>query len=170
MSSDITKPQRFTALEMDAYTSIAEALWKRAAQTQKYIEQSYPVGMLLMFHETQSNLPHAPDAKYWQLLDGSAVSNANSPLNGVTLPDLRDMFFRHPGTGEVVMAVAGSDSVNLAHTHGGVTGSTDDGAFGQNDGGDHQDARAHTHSLSSALTTTSKLPKYIALKLYVRIV
>lgn len=169
--ANLTKVQKFSTLEKDFNTSVAEALWKKAIQTMNYIEKSYPVGMMLMFHATQSALPHVPDSKYWKECDGSVVSNANSPLNGVTLPDLRDKFFRHPSSGDTVMTSGGVNSVNLAHSHGGVTGTVDNRQFGQEDGDDHQDVSTpHAHSISSDMGSVSTIPLYIALKIYIRIV
>lgn len=165
------KIEKFKTLETDFGTTIAEALWKRAAQHINYFNKCYPIGMLMLFHETQPNLPATPDTRFWKLADGTAVVNANSVLNGVVLPDLRDQFLRHPATGEVVLSTGGVSTVNLAHNHGGLTGVTDNrGAFNM-DGGDERSAAApHAHTIASDLGVVSTLPLFIALKVYVRIV
>lgn len=164
------KISKFRALEEDFGTTNAVALWQKAAQLAGYINECYPIGMLLFFHETQDNLPGTPDSKYWQAADGSVVSNANSPLNGVTLPDYRNKFFRHPKSGEVLLSTGGTDSVNLSHNHTGSTALTDPrGIFEADSGGDHVGGAPHVHSISSDLGITSTLPLYRALKVYIRI-
>lgn len=173
MSTQIpNKIEKFKEVEKDFGTSIAEALWKKAAQTLEYINASYPIGMLMFFHETQDNLPATPDSKYWQEVDGSTISNVNSPLNGVTLPDWRGKFFRHPASGEIVLSTGGSNTVNLSHNHGGITGIGDPRfRFQLDNGGERAMPQAHAHGINSDLSsTTSTVPQYRALKVYMRIV
>jgi hypothetical protein len=166
------KIEKFRDLETDFGTTIAEANWKKAVQLMNYINASYPIGRLLFFHATQSNLPHTPDSKYWQEVDGTMVSNVNSLLNGVTLPDYRDMFFRNIKTGETVLSTGGATTVNLTHDHGAVTGSTDPRTtFDADDGDERTVMTPHTHAVSSeSMPAVSTIPLFIALKVYVRIV
>lgn len=163
--------QKFKDLEKDFGTSNAEALWKRAIQLMTYVEKSNPVGMLMFIHATQSNIPSLPDSQYWQLCDGSVVSNANSPMNGVTLPDLRDKFVRHPSSGEIQLSSGGQDIQSLQHNHGGFTGFTNPQEFLQMDnGGDRVETSNHRHTIGNDLGNVTTVPTYLALKVYVRIV
>lgn len=163
---------KFKANTSDFGTTIAQALWQRAAQLCAYIEKSQPVGSLLWMHATQSGLPAAPSSSYWKELDGSTVSNANSLLNGVTLPDFRDKFFMHPTSGDTILSTAGANSLTVSHNHTGVTGTTSGlGLQDINDGNKATETGLHSHSISSDnVTFASTLPPYIALKCYIRII
>lgn len=163
--------EKFRALEQDFGTTNAEALWKKVVRLMNYAEKSYPVGYVLFVHETQSLLPHVPDSKYWKAMDGTAVSNANSPINGVTLPDWRDKFFRCIKSGEVIFSESGANTVNLSHDHGGQTGVTDARTtFDADDGSDRTAMAAHQHAIASDIGSVATVPLYIALKAYLRVV
>lgn len=169
--SNSTNATKFRDLEKDFSTSIAQALWIKASQNINSLNKAYPVGMLLFSFNSQSNLPATPDTAFWQLLDGSVVTNPNSPLLGQTLPDLRNRFMRHPQAGDIVLSVGGQDSVNLSHSHGGSTGSADDrNDFQLDNGGEQYEAGPHSHSIGGALGVTSTVPAYLELQCYIRIV
>lgn len=163
--------KKFKSLESDFGTSVANDIWLRVAQMCSYIEKSYPVGSVMFLHETQDNLPATPDSKYWQELDGSTVSNANSPINGATLPDFRDKFMMHPVSGDVILSSSGNDSLSFAHDHGYLgyeTGNADNQLLDNGEG--RVEIQTHRHSMSSSSTPSfSTLPLYRALKCYVRI-
>jgi len=162
---------KFTSLEMDFGTTICPALWVKAAQLAQYVNASFPIGMLMFFEGSQENLPAQPDSARWAFLDGSVVSNAGSPFNGVTLPDFRNKFFRHKTTGEVVMSVDGSNTINLAHNHTGFTGYASEWDSLKLDNGDErgQAIGSHRHTIASALGAVTTIPGYHAVQCYVRI-
>lgn len=163
--------KKFRDVERDFGTTDAQALWQRAAQIVNYVAASQPVGRIMVFHATQPGLPFTPDTRYWQLLDGSTVTNPLSPLFGVTLPDARNRLVRHPAFSESVGSTGGSDTVNLSHSHGGFTDYTDDREDFQMDNGDERrEANVHRHSIGAGLSVLSIVPPYRALQLWVRIV
>lgn len=166
------KIQKFKALESDLSTSIAQALWQKAAQICEYVNLSFPVGMLMYVNANQSALPSLPDPKYWQFCDGSTVVNALSPLNGQVLPDLRGKFFKHPATGQTTAVIAGNNSVALPHDHGGVTGVGTDWDSVRLDNGDErgQAIGGHTHTISAVTPTFITIPAYLEVQVYIRIV
>lgn len=169
--SNSVNASKFRDLEKDFSTSIAQALWLKASQNINSLNKAYPVGMLLFMVNSQSNLPATPNLGFWQLCDGSVVSNANSPLNGQTLPDLRNKFIRHPQAGDILFSTAGQDTVNLSHSHGGSTGSASDrNDFQLDNGGEVMEAGDHSHSIGSAIGVVSTVPSYLELQCYVRIV
>lgn len=172
MASIPNKVEKFKELDSDLSTSIAQALWQKAAQVCEYVNLSFPVGMLMFFHGSQEGLPSFPDPKYWQYADGSVVSNSNSPINGQTLPDLRGKFFKHPATGQIALTYAGVDSIDFTHNHGGLTTSnTDVGNVRLDDGGDRGQAIGfHAHVINNAPLIYSTLPAYLEVQVYVRIV
>lgn len=163
---------KFSDLEKDIFTTIAQANWQKAAAILEYVNASYPVGMLLFFFGSQDNLPAQPDSNYWQFCDGSVVSNVNSPLNGVALPDLRNKFMKHPSTGQPVLVTDGADSVNLSHNHGGTTGGNSDyGEIALDIGVDSGIAAGnHSHSISSSMGSVSTVPAHLEVQVYMRIV
>ncbi len=156
---------------MDFGTTICPALWLKAAQLAEYVEQSYPIGMLMLFEGDQSNLPAQPDSNYWQFLDGSVVTNVNSPLHGVTLPDFRGRFFRHPTGSESPGDIGGADSISLAHAHDGfVNYATDWDSLHLDRGIDRGQAHGnHTHIVSSDLGSVSTVPARHEVQCYIRI-
>lgn len=167
------KPRKFITLNTDFGTSIAKALWFQAGQMIEYANQSYPLGMLMFFQADQPNMPAStPDPKYWKYMDGTVVVNTDSPFNGLAVPDLRNKFIRHPISGEVVLSSAGSDTLNLTHDHGGVTGITDDSFLphADNDTRDRPSPFRHAHTISNPSTVVSIIPPTRTVQIYMRIV
>jgi hypothetical protein len=90
---------------------------------------SPPVGAVLPYFGDPADLPAS-----WKVCDGSVVSDPESPLDGVTLPDMRDSFARGETDAArdipVLGANAGGTDDVPAHTH------------------TSQSAGAHSHSFS----------------------
>lgn len=167
-----TQINKFVSLEQDFGTTICPALWLKAAQLAEYVNASYPIGMVLFFEGDQDNLPAQPDPRFWQFLNGSTVSNANSPMNGTVLPDFRGKFFRHPATGQAFQSIAGADSIDLTHNHEGFTAPDNDNDSLLLDNGDsiRQAIGRHRHTMSnSTLGSVTTIPAHHELQCYVRI-
>lgn len=161
---------RFKDMQTDFGTTIAQALWINASKNINSLDKAYPIGMVMYFYATQANLPSLPDPAYWQLLNGSVVTNVNSPLVGQTLPNFSHLFLRHPMPLETPLTTGGSNSINLAHNHGGQTGVTNDrNDFQLDNGGERAEADNHFHTISSDMGTYSTVPSYVELQCYVRI-
>lgn len=162
---------KFKDLEKDFSTSIAQALWIKQSNDINALDLCYPIGMLLFMVNSQSNLPSTPDLNFWQLCDGSTVSNVLSPVNGQVLPDLRNKFIRHPQSGDPIFDINGQATINLAHSHGGGVGFTSDRNDFQLDNGDERyGAENHNHTLGSGLGVIDTTPYYLELQIYTRIV
>ncbi len=176
MASLPNKIQKFSDLENDAFTTIAQANWQKAASLLEYANLSYPIGMLLFFYASQDNLPAQPDPNNWKFMDGTVVDNANSIYNGLTVPDLRGRFVRHPGTGEIFPAAGGVNSIYLDHTHGpGTHSSYDYGGLDLDNGGEVSGAvGAHSHTITGSFgliqNPVSTIPAYREVQIYMRIV
>lgn len=170
----VTTPQsvkKFRTQESDFGTTIAQALWQRAAQFANYISASNPIGSIVFFRRIQEGLPFTPDTRYWKLCDGSTITNSASPLVGHATPNLVNHFIREPGVGESIGTVAGSDTLSYPHNHGGTTGDTDDRLIFQLDNGDERkQANVHHHSISTTTINPSTLPPYRMLEAWMRIV
>lgn len=169
------KIQKFKELEMDAFSTVAQASWQKAAGILEYANKSFPIGMFLFFYASQDNLPAQPDPQYWHYCDGSVINNVNSVFNGVTSPDCRGKFFKHPKTGDVLLSTAGSDTIDLSHSHGGVTQlGSDYDSLRLDDYGGSGPVRgsangSHQHVISSAIGVVSTIPAYEEAQVYMRI-
>ena len=120
-----------------------------------------PIGCIVAWHKTMTGVPSLPAA--WVECDGSAISDAESPMNGQTLPDMNSTqsFLRGASASG---STGGSDTKDLRHTHtvdiSGWSGSNiaPGGTYGD-DG-----------SSGTALTTTEDiLPTYVEVVWIMRI-
>lgn len=157
------------ALDEDLSTTIANALFKKAASLIEYLNQSQPIGKVIWFHATQDLLPEMPDPKYWKELDGTAVVNANSPLNGWVTPNLSEVFLKHPNGLETLQVLTGSNSRALSHNHGGATGFTFDAGEFAVDTGPLLSPFYHNHSIANAGASGDIQPPYRDLRFFMRI-
>lgn len=172
MATIPNKIEKLSDVEKDAFTTMAKANWGKLAGLLEYVNRSQPIGMLMFFHGSQSNLPAQPDSNYWKFMNGTAISNVNSPFNGVTAPDLRGKFFKHPGTGQSFPSQAGADTITITHSHGGLTRFASDYRELQMDNGSPGGIAAgnHQHSISAALPSAiSIIPAYREVQVYMRI-
>lgn len=173
MATIPNKIEKFADLEKDAFTTISVALWKKAAGLLDYINKSHPIGMCLFFCASQPGVPNPPNSAYWKFADGTAVNNVNSPLHGVTIPDCRGKFFKHPGTGQPVLVSSGQNSIDITHDHGGHTKYSADYGLILLDTGDEVNCAVgpHNHIIeASTVSVVSTIPAYLELQVYVRIV
>lgn len=163
--------KKFRDVERDFGTSIAQALMQRAAQTINYLNASVPVGRLMVFHATQDSLPEMVDTQYWQLMDGSTVTNTLSPLLGTVLPDLRKRFLRQQVDAETNGSIGGSNTVDITHNHGGYTAYNDNrDDFQMDNGEERKEANLHRHQILSGSGVVSTIPQYRELQIWIRIV
>lgn len=86
-----------------------------------------PVGSIIPFYDFNAAVTF--DTAHWIYCDGAVVSDAASPLNGLTLPDLSNRYlvgFGTEGGGDIDSASwataavgAASHQIDLSHTHTG---------------------------------------------------
>lgn len=175
-------PKKFPSIDADFGTSVATTLWKTAAQMIEYINQSYPVGMLMYFEADQSGLTEQPDPGYWKFMDGTSITNVASVFSGASFQNLRQKYTRHPKTGDTVLTTGGSDSVSFAHSHGGNTdATTDNGYLGIEAGpGTYQGAalttpqpsalgQSHVHTIPSDLGSINIVPTSREVQVFMRV-
>lgn len=168
----LIRPRLLRGHETDFGTTIAASLWLRLINNHAWVEKSIPLGMVLFFYTSQTEADGTPitqpNPDIWQPCDGRTINDPDSPLNGQTLPDLRDLFVKGSSTpGQT----GGQSTVNLSHNHGGATGVTDDRQpdFQADHGTDHLTGAPHTHSIDSRWSSTeSVIPKYFGLQAFVR--
>lgn len=165
-------PALLKTFEADFGTSIAQVLWRKIIDHVNWLNAALPVGSIQFFYGSQlyaNGNPIASPNACWQFCDGSAVTNPNSPLFGQNIPDLRQKFLKGSTT---IGTLGGSDTVNLAHSHGGATGATFDGEDSFDSDGDSAQGGPsfHNHPIGSALGVVLRLPPYAELQPYMRIV
>jgi hypothetical protein len=115
-----------------------------------------PIGSILAWHKTYTNTPALPDG--WHECDGTVISDADSPYNGQTLPNLngpvsaglKGYFLRGDST-------SGNTQTNDVQTHthnywatggSGVNGDVQ----AKNDGSTHLEYSTHNISTDGAET------------------
>jgi hypothetical protein len=165
------KPIKFPSIDIDFGTTVAKALWLQAAQLVTYIEQSYPLGMLMFVELSQLGLPAGPDQRFWKYADGTPVNNANSIFNGMSFPDLRGKFIRHPVSGEIAFSTGGVSSFDLSHGHTGFTDYANDSGRQNNDDDSQQRAQPgiHRHFITTDTLTYNTIPTSHEVQVYIRI-
>jgi len=174
------QPSLFAAIEKDFGTTISASLWQKIALHMTWFNLNVPVGMVMFFHGSQrladgtpGTLITQPFAGSWQYADGSTVSNSESPVDGQTLPDLRDLFPKHSTT---IGTLGGSDTLDLEHFHANTVGFTDDKAdftarrsgiddFLISHGGPHR----HTIGPLDNIGSVSKIPPFRSVQGFIRI-
>lgn len=167
------RPQKMFSHESDFGTSAARFLWQKIINNQSFVEKCYPIGYVLFFYASQTypdgNPIPTPNPEIWALLDGHTVADADSPLNGVTLPDFRYKFLKGS---ETEFVLGGQETINISHSHGGVTGVTDDRQpdVQASSSGGYNTGTAHNHAMSSAWSTVEPIvPPHTELQAYIRI-
>lgn len=176
-----SKPLMLKALESDFGSTIAESIWRKVIQHINWMNAQFPIGMVMWFYQTTTTdafgnpspsglrVP-APPAT-WQLCNGGVVSNVNSPLLGVTLPNILERFPKGLPVGNSIGDIGGADSFVLAHNHGGA-GSAVDGDFSAPRTDNDDEVRGynfHTHPITTHSVTVSRTPFFLELQPYMRI-
>lgn len=134
-----------------------------------------PLGAVVDWHRFDASIP-VPEG--FAICDGALVADADSPFVGKPTPNLASKFVRGVTSLGAIGSTGGADSVDLAHTHTGTTGSN------QGPGGvdywvmgnpqlDHvhnaKDGHVHTFTTNSSLGSVSTLPSYVGLLKLIRI-
>jgi len=109
-----------------------------------------PIGTILSWAKTISGVPALND--HWLECDGSVISDAESPMDGQTLPNLNstNRFLRGNST-------SGGTGGVLTHTHTGTSDNTDNDPC--TSGLSASIIQQHTHSLGTT-STGSSVPLY----------
>lgn len=165
------KPEILKALESDFGTTISASIWMKLINNQNWIEKSLPIGAILFFYNSQTKADSSPierpNANIWIELKGQTISDPNSILNGQTLPDLRDLFLKGAS---VQGSVGGQSTLNIQHSHHGVTGYTDDRQEqNANRGTKFQTGALHCHPLGLVWSTAEPIiPKFFSMQTFMR--
>ena len=165
------RPDTLKNIEVDFSSTIATAIWKKIVNNHTWVSGALPIGYVLFFQGGMTDANgiqiDPPNPNIWTPLDGSTINDPDSPLNGQTLPDVRDLF---PKSSDTQGLIGGQSTINIQHNHGGQTGITDDRA-GRNadDNNDHRTGSPHYHSIDNRWPTDEEiLPKYFEVQAYIR--
>lgn len=166
------KPTPLSTHETDFGTSIAQSLWEKVADGQNWLNLTVPIGYLMFFNASQTyangtSIPK-PNPELWFLCNGDQIIDPDSPLNGVLVPDLRNLFLKG---GNTLGLTGGALTTNLAHTHGGITVPENDesGRSNADQGGDHVAGSLHHHTIFSQWSSAEPIvPPFRELQVYMR--
>ena len=155
VTNTFTNGTNANADEVNQNFTDIEDVMNHTSTTYQLLTQVAPIGVICAWAKSISGVPSLPTG--WVECNGQVLSDAGSPLNGQTIPNLNasgggtQRFLRGSTTSGTT---GGADSVSHDHTSGGsnatVTAIPGSGGF--------------THSGSSingtTSTTTSTLPSY----------
>lgn len=171
VKTNLLKPERLQSHEVDFGTSIAQSIWNKVADYQNWTNSNIPIGYLLFFHGSQTypngTLIPKPNPNLWHLCNGSIINDPDSPLNGVTPPDLRKVYLKG---GSVIGNTGGQTTINLSHNHSTTLVSTNDkGNINGSSGGDYKGGTAHTHTINTQWSPTENIiPPTREIQIYLR--
>ena len=166
----ILRPKRLLTHEVDFGTTVCPSLWLKAINNLKFVEKSFPIGYVLFFYASQTNISgnaiDKPNPEIWKELDGRVVNDIDSPLNGITLPDLRNRFLKGSNT---YGSFGGQETINLSHNHGGLTNYFNNRTSGADSGNNHTGGSNHAHPIGSNLSSNENVvPPFVSFAAYVR--
>ncbi len=165
------RPETVKNLEVDFGSSISVSIWLKIINNQNWVEKNLPIGALLFFYRsmTKADLTpiELPNSNIWIELNGQTVNDIKSPLNGQILPDLRDKFLKGS---ETYGLTGGQTTLNLVHSHGGLTGITDDREEKNADEGNaYNTGSPHYHVIGQAWSSAEPIiPKFFSVQTYMR--
>jgi hypothetical protein len=154
---------------------VSQELATQIKQNVDYLQKSIPIGMIcpIMVHITGISLP---DPNYWQLCDGSEITNPNSPCRSTATthrftPNLTESFIRvfNATTAESGSFGGQNQTTAFSHNHSGNTGihSPPEGAASNRN---IYNVADHSHPIAADLTLDVDMqPPYYTVKYYMKI-
>jgi len=120
---NIRVPSIFTEYhsnEVDLHVPGHEELLKKMAMNNNFLLNLMPIGSIIYINATQIGVT-LPNINYWQLCDGSEITNPNSPLRTIGIfnrftPNFNEKYPR--GANDIINNNSGGTNThNLDHTH-----------------------------------------------------
>ena len=150
-----------------------EETFKKLIRNNNFLQDLAPVGTIIFVNSNQLG-GGQPNSLYWQVCNGSEITNPNSPLRSIGLnlrftPDLRDRYARGALLSNT-NPTGGSHNHNLSHQHTTGTASADGGGLRKK--GDRRRRNPHTHILNTQYNnpTVVEAPAYVYYIAYMKIV
>lgn len=160
--------------EVELHSPNTELLKKKLVHNINQYGMTNTIGMIATVQVNQVGVT-VPDSGVWQLCDGSEITNPLSPLRTQGLvtrytPTYSDRFFRFSND-TTTNNQGGSQSFDLEHNHGGVTGDTYVPALSGESGNERNNHILHNHSISSDLADATNIdyPAALLLAPYMKI-
>jgi len=170
ISIPIARPAVIGGLEKDFGTTIAASIWFKIINNHAWVERNIPIGFILPFHRDIQPVsgPALPDpsSDIWQFCDGTLISDADSPIDGQNVPDLRNAFLK--GTSGTQLLTGGQSQVDLAHQHTIAAVDARQPDVQADDDDDRLEGILHSHTTPSDLTLENVLPLHIQYHAYMR--
>lgn len=167
----ILRPALVGSLEADFGTSIATSIWQKTINNHAWVERNLPIGFCLQLHRDIQPVsgPALPDpnSDIWQFCDGTLISDSDSPLDGVNVPDFRDKFLKHLTGGP--FTTGGSETVDLSHANAISFEDNRQPDFQADSDNEAPAGASHNHASSLDLSPTENIiPLNIRYHIYVR--
>lgn len=174
----VTKPVIFTEIkdvELSLERPTQEEVVRKFFQNLNMLAELAKIGSIDAIALNQPGAA-SPDVSVLQLADGSEITNVNSPLRttGITnryTPSMVNRYLRGANAGTTSGNEAGgSATVNLEHSHGGVTGAVSF-ALTANDGTEQSNLpNPHAHGIFNDLNPLEPLnPSFQQIAFYLKI-
>lgn len=113
-----------------------------------------------------------PDATIWREMDGSQITDQNSPIRNSTVADYGadgGRYMRGYTNAGTIGNTGGSNEKDLSHNHGGATQLTGEPADNADSDKDRYSVRPHDHPISTDLTVVNYEPVHITFKHYMKV-
>lgn len=163
--------------ETEFLQSITEELMRKLIHNNNFLQDLAPIGTIIFVNSNQLG-GGQPNLSFWQICDGSEITNANSPIRSIGLnlrytPQMKNLY---PCGAQLLSTnpTYGTHTHNLQHGHS--TG----GASAEGDGlrkkGSRNRRNPHGHTLASQYKpagdggTIVQAPAYVYLIAYMKIV
>lgn len=172
----IVTPPVFTPIheeETNYLSPNSEEIIKKMIRNSNFLLDLAPVGTIIWINPNQLG-GGQPSSRFWQICDGSEITDANSPLRSIGLelrytPNLRN---NYPcGTNNPTSNPSyGSHNHSLQHSH--TTGGANTDGGGLKKKGNRNRRNPHGHILATQYdeVTTIEAPAYVYLIAYMKIV
>jgi len=176
----ITVPPNYTPVhkqEVQDEASMTEESARKIVQNSNWLLELRPIRSIVFIEVNQDGVPNI-DLSRWQEANGGEITNPNSPIRsvGATLrftPNYEDRYPRVTTSAAGPNGTGGSQTHDLEHDHGGLTGgvSPTPGASLEI-GGDRRAHVEHMHTIADDLADGTFLdaPQFLKVIAYMRIV
>ena len=173
----IVTPPVFSPVHEEETTylrSVAEETIRKIIRNNNFLLDLAPIGRIIFVNPNQLG-GGQPSSEFWQICDGTEITNPNSPLRSIGLnlrftPNMKDLY-PCGAIDENLNPQAGSHTHFLSHAHSTGTASADGGGLRKK--GDRNRRNPHTHTLATQYSsdgTIIEAPAYVYYIAYMKIV
>lgn len=147
-------------------------LFSAIADNMNYLIDSCPPGSIVPILIGIPGVP-TPDPTIWQEAKGDTIQEQLSDLRGQAAPDLRDRYLKGAASLGQSGQPGGSNTKNLAHSHGGLTGVMQPPSNQHivSGGSDYwtPNGASHEHTIFPALGTVNFEPRRLHIRYFLKL-